>query len=597
MITFSVLSDSAVKLTFDGNSHYLQDGEITVPKNSLALVKDESELITFIKAATGDAYLSFHIEDTNFANYTELENWYKANMVSAYGGGGGGGGVTPGEVQTMIDNSISGKANTSDVTSAVTEFTAALSGEITRAMASEEALSGAVSAVTDALEEVELAVAQSINVIAQSVSGKQDTLQYITEDTEEGFVDINVEYENQYYGATIGGGSVLLTSDNLNNVSDPSNRLYGTALDIYADGVGLTSTEKWYDSENGEWVEESGVHQLQSKEDGLYVDGEKIATVPMLNNKADASSVYTKTEVDTAFGMAMNSLHSLSGEVAAYSAATDAALSGKQDALVAGAGIAINGNVISATGGGGGATYSAGTNISIDTANTINCTLPITTGSNNGIVIGDNESTSNGINAVAIGHNADAGGNYSIVMGENINSSARSSIVVGYGGSRAHSEGMYNISIGDGINMSGQSLLHRSAFGTSITLLNSYETAFGLRNISSQSSSTFGDSGNTLFSIANGYSYQSTNNSHNAFEVRQNGDIYVPNTDDTTDTSSTGYSTKPMVRLQDTISATTANTSALGGLKLVKCTQAEYDALVTKDPDTLYIITNVVNNS
>lgn len=185
MIKFSVLSDSAVKLTFDGNSHYLQDGEITVPKNSLALVKDESELITFIKAATGDAYLSFHIEDTNFANYTELENWYKTNMVSAYGGGGGGGGVTSGEVQTMIDNSISGKANTSDVTSAVTELNAALSGETTRAMASEEALSGAVSAVTDALEdkvdvseleEVELAVAQSINVLAQSVSGKQDTL-------------------------------------------------------------------------------------------------------------------------------------------------------------------------------------------------------------------------------------------------------------------------------------------------------------------------------------------------------------------------------------------------------------------------------------
>ena len=33
----------------------------------------------------------------------------------------------------------------------------------------------------------------------------------------------------------------------------------------------------------------------------------------------------------------------------------------------------------------------------------------------------------------------------------------------------------------------------------------------------------------------------------------------------------------------------------LGGLKLVKLTQSEYDQLATKDPDTLYIITNVVS--
>ena len=54
----------------------------------------------------------------------------------------------------------------------------------------------------------------------------------------------------------------------------------------------------------------------------------------------------------------------------------------KQDALVAGEGISISGNVISAEGGGG-AEYSAGTNIEITTANTINCTLPITTSRNN----------------------------------------------------------------------------------------------------------------------------------------------------------------------------------------------------------------------
>lgn len=250
MITFSVLSDSAVKLTFDGNSHYLQDGEITVPKNSLALVKDESELITFIKAATGDAYLSFHIEDTNFANYTELENWYKTNMVSAYGGGGGGGGVTSGEVQTMIDNSISGKANTSDVTSAVTELNAALSGETTRAMASEEALSGAVSAVTDALEdkvdvseleEVELAVAQSINVLAQSVSGKQDTLVAGSGITISGNV------------ISADGGSSITVDPTLDSGStNPvANSAITAALDLKCNiGTGADSPMRWINRNN-----------------------------------------------------------------------------------------------------------------------------------------------------------------------------------------------------------------------------------------------------------------------------------------------------------------------------------------------------------
>ena len=93
-----------------------------------------------------------------------------------------------------------------------------------------------------------------------------------------------------------------------------------------------------------------------------------------------------------------------------------------------------------------------------------------------------------------------------------------------------------------------------------------------------------------MFSIGNGYDYSSTHNWHNAFEVRQNGDIYVPNTDDTSVTGDYAYSLYPMVRLQDTITATAANTTALGGLKLVKLSQSQYDALQTKDANTLYII-------
>ena len=66
--------------------------------------------------------------------------------------------------------------------------------------------------------------------------------------------------------------------------------------------------------------------------------------------------------------------------------------------------------------------------------------------------------------------------------------------------------------------------------------------------------------------------------------------IYVSNTDDTSVTGDKAYSLYPMVRLQDTITATAANTTALGGLKLVKLSQSEYDSLATKDDNTVYFI-------
>ena len=77
-----------------------------------------------------------------------------------------------------------------------------------------------------------------------------------------------------------------------------------------------------------------------------------------------------------------------------------------------------------------------------------------------------------------------------------------------------------------------------------------------------------------MFSIGNGTASDAR---HNAFEVRQNGDIYCSNGSNN-------------VKLQDTINTTAANASALGGFKLVQITQSAYDALQTKDPTTLYII-------
>jgi hypothetical protein len=64
---------------------------------------------------------------------------------------------------------------------------------------------------------------------------------------------------------------------------------------------------------------------------------------------------------------------------------------------------------------------------------------------------------------------------------------------------------------------------HAFASGLGNQVNNDNEFVSGRYNVSNSASTTFGDSGNTLFSVGNG---TANNARHNAFEIRQNGDIY-----------------------------------------------------------------------
>ena len=245
----------------------------------------------------------------------------------------------------------------------------------------------------------------------------------------------------------------------------------------------------------------------------------------------------------------------------------------KQTTLTAGTGIDITNNVISATGGGG-KSVAAGRGISIttgETADTVSFNLPISAGTGSYTLLfqsGKQSSGSNAQRAVAFGQGQ-------------IKSSAHNSAAFGYSYAEAQSafaEGSYCHAAGNASHAEGlQTTAYTQAShteGNFTEAKNNYEHASGQYNISSSASTTWGDSGNTLFSVGNG---TSTSARHNAFEIRQNGDIYL------NDGS----------KLQDTVSATAANTTALGGLKLVKLTQSEYDALSPNyDSNTLYVIVN-----
>ena len=209
--------------------------------------------------------------------------------------------------------------------------------------------------------------------------------------------------------------------------------------------------------------------------------------------------------------------------------------SGKQDALVSGTNIkTINNESILGSGNitiqGGGASYTAGTNISITTgevADTINCTLPIYSGTGDvSIKMGYNTGV---LQCIATGQGA-------IAHGEATTAS----------GSFSHSEGYESTASGNHSHAEGRRCYatksNSHAEGYFVYANNDYEHSQGLYNVSNTGLT---DADKTLFSVGNG-TYQGT---HNAFDIRVNGDIYIA---DTNDTSINRYE-KPMIKLQDCV--------------------------------------------
>ena len=259
------------------------------------------------------------------------------------------------------------------------------------------------------------------------------------------------------------------------------------------------------------------------------------------------------------------------------------AVSGKQDTLSAGTNITIVDNVISATGGGGeGKPIEGGRGITVTTgatADTVSFNLPISGGSGAESVVENNTNNiaqgsgshaegiytqANGQASHAEGRLSEANGNYSHAEGDGNN--AR--------GGYSHAEGTLTIASGDASH----------AEGISTIAYNKAEHASGKYNKSNTGST---DADKTLFTVGNG---TADNARHNAFEIRQNGDIYI--TSGGTD-----------IKLQDHIGGGTATTYTAGDnitisnqnvistiTKFWCGTQQQYDAITTKDPNTVYMI-------
>lgn len=241
MITLNA-SGSSVIFTFDGNSTYLNDGAITVPKNSLALIIDESDMATFRKAASNDIFVSANIAEFGMTK-DELMAWYKANMVSS---GGGGGGVTPEEVEEMINEAVSGKADSSDVylkseTSGSTELATAFAGKQDQLIAGENiTISGnVISAQGGGCEVEETIVYDRItggyvdtssktkaSFVILDYLGDKSTgsyqLAFVVGDTYNDYVNayIYFDYPNHSSSSTDTGITEYLTVEYVNDIQD-----------------------------------------------------------------------------------------------------------------------------------------------------------------------------------------------------------------------------------------------------------------------------------------------------------------------------------------------------------------------------------------
>lgn len=198
--------------------------------------------------------------------------------------------------------------------------------------------------------------------------------------------------------------------------------------------------------------------------------------------------------------------------------------------------------------GGGGKTIEAGRGISIttgETADTVSFDLPISAGTGdnsiaegNGTTASGRRSHAEGNHTTASGQSSHAEGSYTLASayyahaeGDNTEASGYASHAEGgytlASASQAHAEGYSTKAIGESSHAEGNRTSAMTSYshaeGDNTITNNKSEHASGEYNVSNSVSTTFGDSGNTLFSVGNG---RADNARHNAFEIRQNGDIY-----------------------------------------------------------------------
>ena len=299
MVNLQKSGDSAVKFVFTDSDHYLYgNGEIEVPVNSLLLVIDDSEMVTF-KKISGDPFLSFRADNSNLGTKAAIEQFYKENMVGAAG-------ISEEEVQEMIDAATSGIPS-SEVVEQLRRDVNTVSGDVETKVATSDF--NAYSAAT-----------------ATALGNKQDALEYYSEidDIEESFkfsrIEVRQGTDEDNVSATFEVSAHYTEDEKMSSVDlsaavQNDNGFGSSEISVYNGQINLTND---YEPNEGE-ASESHIFMCQngtieignSNEDGgtlmfiqptgVTINNERVATEPYvdaaISGKADTSAV---TQVNNA---------------------------------------------------------------------------------------------------------------------------------------------------------------------------------------------------------------------------------------------------------------------------------------------------------
>ena len=598
-------SGDAIKFVFTDSNHYLYgDGEIEVPVNSLSLVVDESNMVTFKKAASNDIFLTFDPANSNLSDKAGVINFYKTNMVGSTGGGGGGG-ITSGEVQTMIDNSISGLTDEEEVEEIVTSYTYSKEEVDSGFSTVNQALSGKAdtTAVTASINAAVSGKADTsaVTAVQQSLSGKQDTLvsgtniKTINNQSLLGSGNINISGGSDsyvYYSENTEDKTATIHIEDTDGGTVGEVLVDGSSVDMYA-----SMTEE--DEDNGSMVETHS--DINGNSAGVALAYEKNiddaeATHSYLNVEEGLISMEVMADEDSTTLDVYSNGVTINGE----NVVTEDQLADYQPVLSAGTGIDITDNVISAT---GGSSVTIATAITSSSTNTeaagALATYQAVSGKANVVSL-----TQVQYDALVSAGTVDNNTVYNITDATAFDPATKADASALTQVEQSLSGKQDTLSAGTGIEISGNVISATGGGGVTVDSTISTSSTNPVQNavIAGNTIKSFGVSSTNNYDIVQGYNFGGSqlndakfhaakiNGNHIVSQYPSVGNFSLVETSAIT-TSMTSSSTDAQVPSAKAVYDT------LGGLKFVQCTQAEYDALVsggTVDSSTIYFINNVV---
>lgn len=340
MITVTKQSNS-VLFEFENNPHYLQQGTMEVPFNSLILVEDESDMLTFRKASTNDILFS-----AMFTEFSSLGNT-KEDVVSAledmmFAEGGSGGGVDPEDVVEIVESALTDYWTSAQTQSAINQASSGkqdtlISGTNIKTINNESLLgsgnitiSGGGSITIDPTLDSGSTNAVANSAITNAIGAKLDASAYTPTDLSEYWTSAQTD---SAITQAVSGKQDTLTA--------------GTGIDITSNVISVTGG-----------TSSAGVVEVTQAEYDALVSGGTV--------DPDALYIITDAEEINLSGYALSS--AVTAEIAAAvsgkadSSAVTQSLSSKQDTLVSGTNIkTINNESLLGSGNitisGGGSSY------------------------------------------------------------------------------------------------------------------------------------------------------------------------------------------------------------------------------------------------